>query len=344
MASGGGSSSAAGGSVEGDESLARAMQFLELREGELDDVFIGDSALAALKKKARWLAVARVNTTKPFSSEALFSTLRYVWGLAQDPEMREVDDNLFTFKFSCLGDWNKVMNQGPWLFRKLVVVIAEYDGISRPEDVVLDRVAVWAQIHSIPELYRESGIVDQLARRIGQVKSVEMNHQRFFEGDYVRVRAIIKVNEPLIRFAPLNLGGSKRMLLNVKYEKIGYFCAVCGVMGHDMEECGDGVHPPEKVQWGKWLFAQRRSPAGTMFTPRGGMAGRFGEEVGEEEVILWHGSARLMRCMRRRVNFLTQHRARPSRMVRQWKRMVILIRRKEMQCVHWSTQMRMRQI
>jgi hypothetical protein len=195
-------------------------------------------------------------------------------------------------------------------------------------------VAVWAQIHSIPELYRESGIVDQLARRIGQVKSVEMNHQRFFEGDYVRVRAIIKVNEPLIRFAPLNLGGSKRMLLNVKYEKIGYFCAVCGVMGHDMEECGDGVHPPEKVQWGKWLFAQRRSPAGTMFTPRGGMAGRFGEEVGEEEVILWHGSARLMRCMRRRVNFLTQHRARPSRMVRQWKRMVILIRRKEMQHVY----------
>jgi hypothetical protein len=140
--------------------------------------------------------------------------------------MREVDDNLFTFKFSCLGDWNKVMKQGPWLFRKLVVVIAEYDGISRPEDVVLDRVAVWAQIHSIPELYRESGIVDQLARRIGQVKSVEMNHQRFFEGDYVRVRAIIKVNEPLIRFAPLNLGGSKRVLLHVKYEKIGYFCVV----------------------------------------------------------------------------------------------------------------------
>jgi hypothetical protein len=50
---------------------------------------------------------------KGFCSEALFQTLRYVWGLAMDPEMREVDDNLFTFSFFCLGDWNKVMTHGP---------------------------------------------------------------------------------------------------------------------------------------------------------------------------------------------------------------------------------------
>ncbi|KAM0928469.1 hypothetical protein ACQ4PT_002501 [Festuca glaucescens] len=159
----------------GDEALAMAMQNLELREGELDDVFIGESDLLDLKKQARWLAVARVNTSKPFSSAALFDTLRYVWGLAHDPELREVDDNLFTFKFFCLGDWNKVMHQGPWLFRKLVVVIAEYDGLVKPADVPLEKVEVWAQIHSIPELYRVQPVVDQLARRIGKVKSVEMN-------------------------------------------------------------------------------------------------------------------------------------------------------------------------
>ncbi|KAM0905176.1 hypothetical protein ACQ4PT_017548 [Festuca glaucescens] len=276
MAASGSSSAMTGRDEDGDASLARAMKNLELREGELDDVFVGETEVATLKKQARWLALARVHTAKSFSSEALFSTLRYVWGLAQEPEMREVDDNLFSFRFSCLGDWNKVMNQGPWLFRKLVVVMVPYDGVSRPTDVALDQVAVWAQIHSIPELYRKDSIVDQLARRVGKVKSVEKNHQRFFEGDYVRVRATINVNEPLIRFVPLNLGGAERMLLHVKYEKIGYFCAVCGVMGHDMEECGDGVHSPDKEQWGKWLYAKRRTQAGMMFAPRGGMGGRLG--------------------------------------------------------------------
>ncbi|KAK1619605.1 hypothetical protein QYE76_025122 [Lolium multiflorum] len=237
------------------------MKNLELKEGELDDVVVGEEDLVDLRKQARWLAVARVNTKKPFSSEALFETMKYVWGLAHEPELREVDDNLFTFKFFCLGDWNKVMHQGPWLFRKLVVVIAEYDGMPRPAEVPLNNTTVWAQIHSIPELYRNQRVVDQLAQRVGRVQSVEMNHQRWFEGDYVRVKAVIDVTKPLIRFAPLNLPGG-RMLLHVKYEKIGFFCDVCGIMGHDMEECGDGIHPPEAIQYGKWLLAKRRVAVG----------------------------------------------------------------------------------
>ncbi|KAM0931051.1 hypothetical protein ACQ4PT_000556 [Festuca glaucescens] len=276
MATVGSSSRSGGKEAEGDESLARALWNLELREGELDDVIIGENDLEEMKKQARWLAVARVHTPKPFSSEALFQTLRFVWGLSRDPELREVDDNLFTFKKNCLGDWNKVMNQGPWLFRKLVLVIAEYDGIVQPTKVALDRVAVWAQIHSIPELYRRQGVVDQLAQRIGKVKSVEMSHQLWFEGDYVRVRASIEVAKPLIRFVPLNLAGTERKLLHVKYEKIGYFCDVCGIMGHDMEECGDGMHSEKEIQYGKWMIAKRRSqlPGQGFFRARG--SGRFG--------------------------------------------------------------------
>jgi hypothetical protein len=130
-----------------------------------------------------------------------------------------------------------------------------YDGIMKPSEVGLDQVAVWAQIHAIPELYRIQDVVDQLARRIGKVKSVEMNHQRWFEGDYVMVRASIDVNKPLIRFVPLNVG--VRKMLQVKYEKIGFFCDVCGVMGHDLEDCGDGIHAEEEIQYGKWMIAKR---------------------------------------------------------------------------------------
>jgi hypothetical protein len=180
MAASGGRS---GAETKGCDSAAleRALKSLELREGELDDVIIGKKDLEVLQKRSRWMAAARVNTRKALSTDALFQTQRYIWGLAIDPELREVDDNLFTFKFFCLGDWNEVMFQGPWLFRKLVVVISEYDGKGNPRSVPLERTEVWSQIHSIPELNREVEIVDQLARRIGKVKSIEMNHQRWFE-------------------------------------------------------------------------------------------------------------------------------------------------------------------
>ena len=85
-----------------------------------------------MMNQGRWLAVARVQNRKRFSSDALFQMLWFVWGLAIDPKLREVDDNQFTFRFFFLGDWHKVMNQGPWLFCKLVVVISEYDGMGSP--------------------------------------------------------------------------------------------------------------------------------------------------------------------------------------------------------------------
>lgn len=151
------------------------------------------------------------------------------------------------------------MHQGPWIFRELMVIIEEYDGKGRPGAVQLDRTHVWAQIHDLPELFRSQAIADQLARRIGQVKSVEMNPTRLFEGNYVRVRAKIKVDEPLTRFVPLNLNGKERIILPIKYEKIGFFCEVCGILGHIKEECGYGVHSPEEIEYGTWMIATRRN-------------------------------------------------------------------------------------
>uniref|UniRef100_M8ASP8 Uncharacterized protein n=1 Tax=Aegilops tauschii TaxID=37682 RepID=M8ASP8_AEGTA len=41
-------------------------------------------------------------------------------------------------------------------------------------------------IQNIPELYRKAEVVDQLARRIGRVKEIQLAPRLFYEGDYVR--------------------------------------------------------------------------------------------------------------------------------------------------------------
>ncbi|XP_073363310.1 uncharacterized protein [Aegilops tauschii subsp. strangulata] len=185
--------------------------------------------------------------------------MKFIWRLAYDPEIRKADGNLFVIQMFCVGDWNRVMHQGPWIFRGLMVIIEEYDGRGKPNAVELDRVHVWAHIHDTTELYRKEPILDQLARRIDQVKSVEMNPSSVFEGNCVRARTKIKVAEPLVRFTPLNIKGEERLLLPVKYEKIAYFCEVCSIMGHILEECGNGIHGPEEIEYGEWMLATRRS-------------------------------------------------------------------------------------
>lgn len=73
----------------------------------------------------------------------------------------------------------------------------------------------------------------------------------------------------MIRWTPLNLA-REGYFLDVKYEKIWYFCEVCGLLGHDKQECGDGIHPSEKMQWGKWLVAKKRVTQMAQSTAMGG--------------------------------------------------------------------------
>jgi hypothetical protein len=59
------------------------------------------------------------------------------------------------------------------------------------------------------------------------------------------------LSKPLVRVVPITL--KERMIYLVQYEKIPGFCFHCGMMGHEVTECGDGVHSRDKCEWGDWL-------------------------------------------------------------------------------------------
>lgn len=59
------------------------MEFLDLKDNELDNVIVGDEEVKRFEADARWLAIGRLNTPCPFSSSAMFETLKSVWSLAR---------------------------------------------------------------------------------------------------------------------------------------------------------------------------------------------------------------------------------------------------------------------
>jgi hypothetical protein len=121
------SSSSSGGR---EEEIDNMFSHLELNDDELDDVVIGVEEAKVYKKEARWLAIERVITKRSFSAEALFEKMKSIWNLANDPICREAGENLFIFQLQCLGDWKKVVHQGPWTFRGWGILIEDYDGLS----------------------------------------------------------------------------------------------------------------------------------------------------------------------------------------------------------------------
>jgi hypothetical protein len=283
---------------------------LNLDEEE-DSGFVWEDEIKEPQATAKWLAIAKVHTTRGFSPSALFADMRSAWNPAKDVSWRRVEENLFTVQFACLGDWNKAMEQGPWFFRNQAVMMEEYDGFQNPRSIVLNKIIVWAQILKLPDNFLKEPVIRGMCREMGEIVEVQIRLPAGFIGEFVRVRAKIDVNKKLKRFVSMTKNKQKDWY-QVKYEKLPTFCGNCGMIGHWHEECGDGVHDESKLQWGNFILADGgrgagRGCAGGRSDPgRGGRSGpgqvpsmgrgrgRFGNVTGnmgwDNEV--WNNSAK----------------------------------------------------
>uniref|UniRef100_A0A452XY64 Uncharacterized protein n=1 Tax=Aegilops tauschii subsp. strangulata TaxID=200361 RepID=A0A452XY64_AEGTS len=128
------SGTSAGGGSFGTPDLRDFMEQLNLEDEDFDDLVI-DEADLEINDSVRWLALARVHTDKSFSQVAFYKDMRAAWNPAQPVRFRPVGPKLFVVQASCLGDWERMMYQGPWLFRNLLVLMVPYDGFTKAEEV-----------------------------------------------------------------------------------------------------------------------------------------------------------------------------------------------------------------
>ena len=160
---------AASGSGSGMTDLEAMMDELGLKEDDLHDVVIEDDELP--EEATRWMAIARVHTEKAYSQYWFYRNMRVAWDLAQEKKIRPLEENLYSMQFSGHGEWERVMEEGPWAYKGKTVVLALYDGFTNLSMIELNKVDIWIQIHDVPDLYAH--LVQPLAARVGEVLFTE---------------------------------------------------------------------------------------------------------------------------------------------------------------------------
>jgi hypothetical protein len=246
-------SQAGGGDKKKAETINSMLQRLGIEDDEIDDLVFEEDE-AAPKEAIKWMALARVHTTNFFSPQTFEQHMRVAWSPAKEIVFNHIEDNLFSVQCFCLGDWLKVDEGGPWLFRQNAVCIAKYDGFAPPESVDLNTFETWIQIHKLPIGYRKEALIKNLTeRKVGKAKKVEFDVQGM--GNFVRVRVELDARKVLARFVTISRGGQWEFY-QIKYEKMPRFCGACGFMGHTHLKCGSGEFDDDSLKWGEFLKAE----------------------------------------------------------------------------------------
>ena len=206
------------------------------------------------------------------------------WNPARDVVWRGINSNLFSMQFNCLAGWNKALHQGPWDFKGMTLIMAEYDGFKNPESVKLDKIETWCQIHKLPDtVLKREQFVKNMAQCIGEVMEVQIVLPIGFIGEFIRARVQLDVSKKLTRFVGFTKGGETEYY-QVKFEKLPVFCFMCGLLGHWHEECGLGEHDKKDMEWGSFIMASPRGAGGNRNPARGaGRGSGHGPGAGGED-------------------------------------------------------------
>jgi hypothetical protein len=88
---------------------------LNLRGSKTKEVRVERANLEKMKEATQWMAIARLHTTKSFGVTSLFETLMLTWSPTKKVTWRPVGGDKFVIQAACLGDWNRIMEEGPWI-------------------------------------------------------------------------------------------------------------------------------------------------------------------------------------------------------------------------------------
>jgi hypothetical protein len=105
------------------------------------------------------------------------------------------------------------------------------------ENIPLFHADFWVQIHNLPAGFMQEKVGVKLANYIGTFMEYEKNNNSSFWRQYMRVRVKVDVRQPLKKGQRVRDKEGDWCMVNFKYEKLGVFCFVCGIMGHAENKC-----------------------------------------------------------------------------------------------------------
>lgn len=239
------------------EKVLGMMEKMKLSESEKKSIKIRGSGGGSLGRRGDPQAVGKVLTEKPVRADALEATLGRVWCPLRGVECKDLGGNRFLFTFLQGSGKRKALEDGPWMFGKDLIIMAEFDATKRVDEIVFSSIPIWVRVSKLPLglMNKEAG--EEIGEMIGEVIKVEADENGLAYGECLRIKIRLNICKPLMRGVILDLGEDdeeeKKVWCPLSYEYLLDFCYTCGMIGHTDRSCEIKLKKGEEQQFSRSL-------------------------------------------------------------------------------------------
>lgn len=224
--------------------------------------------------------VGRFLTEKNLNVRAMKARLADIWKPTMGINIKEIEEGIFLFQFYHEKDRQWVLDGGPWSFDNAMLIIQAIPPGEQPLKVPLWYINFWIQIYELPAGFMSETVGKQLGNFFGEFMEYDPKNSNSIWREYMRIRIRLDVRRPLKRKKKVTRRDGSEFVVLCKYERLGEFCFVCGMITHTERFCRKNLgNRGESVvrDWGSWLRAPPR---------RVGMQGKS-KWLREEDDLEW---------------------------------------------------------
>ena len=207
--------------------------------------------------------VGRLLSNKPIRFIATRNRLASLWQPDKQMDTILTETNRMLFQFYDQGEMERVLQTGPWHFDNYPVLIKKLPFGGNPNTMPLDTMDIWIQVHNLPFGFMTESMGHLLGNHIGRLLKYDFNNNYGTWRKYMRLRVAMNIMEPLRPSWEFEREDAEPVTVVFKYEKLGNFCYICGMLGHTDGYCSKRFEKEfmeGQKKWGPSLKAEFQGP------------------------------------------------------------------------------------